>query len=281
MRTLGAGIYWAIGQEQFVCTDLYEIDVGGVTYYLTSCDRDLTGIAPADVETYTATNIDRERIRASDGLQVDDLDVSIAHDLTAALGSKTWVDLALDGDLDEAPVRVYRAYLNPSGWSVVGCYLRFQGVVSTADPGSTTLRIVSVVSSDDFSRPFPSFTYEQFCIWNFAGPGCEWVGTVDFTVTADVTSTNEILAIDTLPGGITDLVQFLSGTVTSGGIMRTIIASEDVGALYHFTVSPAFPVAVTGSVTLSLGCRKWAATCETSYDNLTHYMGAPIAPAGN
>lgn len=280
MRDLPTPLLALLESDHFVCADLYEFDLGATTYYLTSCDRDLTGIAPAAVETYTATNIDRERIRASDGLQVDDLDISIAHDLSAALGSKTWVDLALDGDLDDAPIRVYRAYLRTSDWSMVGCYLRFQGFVSTADPGSTTLRLVSVVSTDDFERPFPSFTYEQFCIWNFAGPGCEWVGTVDFTVTADATSTNEMLAIDALPGGITDLIQFLNGTVTSGGIMRTIISSAAGGVGYQFTVSPAFPAVVTGSVTLSLGCRKWASTCETSYDNLTHYMGAPIAPAG-
>jgi hypothetical protein len=280
LRELDTPLLVALEADHVVCADLYEFDVGATTYRFTSCDRDLTGIAPADVETYTAINIDRERIRTSDGLEVDDFEIAISHDSTAVIGGKTWVNASLDGDLDEAPVRVYRAYLRTSDWSVIGCYLRFQGVVSTPDPGSTTLRIVAVVSTDNFARAFPTLTYEMWCIWSLGGPGCDTAVTLDYTTAGNSHSTSGFLYIDALPGGVAAKEWFVGGVVTFNGHSRTIltVASDALG--YKFVVSPAFLETLAGAtpVTIRRGCTKSAASCHIYFDNLTHHLGAPYAP---
>jgi hypothetical protein len=282
VRILTTPLLALLSTEQFVCADLYEITLGATTYYLTSCDRDLVGIAPASVETYVSTHIDRERIRASSGLEVDDLEVQIAHDLTAALGSKSWGALAMDGDLDEAPLRVFRAYLQPSDWSVVGCYSRFEGVISTADPGSTTLRIVAKVNAADFGLPFPGITWEEKCIWNLTEPGCDYAGTVaSYTVTPETVSTSTLLVMAALPGA-EPITAFAGGTITRGAEVRTVVSSGIAVIGYWCQADPAFSSALGGGgdVVLAMGCSKLAADCETAFANLDHFMGAPLAPWG-
>lgn len=280
MRALPGALTTLLESNTFTCADLYEFDVGGTTYRLTSCDRNLTGVSPAAAATYTAANLDCDRIRSSDGLQVDDLEITVAHVGTEGLGGTAWYRLALDGELDEAPVRVYRAYLDRSDWSVVGCYLRFAGVISDLDPGSTSMRIVVAVSANEFGRTFPAVTYEKNCVWNFAGTGCEYAGTVGYDVTVGSSSTAALLQIDALPGGITNPGRFFMGTVVAGGFTRTI--TDVPGAVtYGFTVTPPFPTAlVIGStVSIRLGCNKTAVICNDWHSNLVHFMGAPLAPA--
>jgi hypothetical protein len=288
VRSLPAALASYLQGNDYLCADLFEFDVGGTTYRLTNSDRDLVGVAPAS-GTYTAANIDRERIRSSDGLQVDDLELVVATG--EELLGKSWFRLVMDGDLDEAPVRVYRAYLNKVSLGVVGCYLRFSGVVLKLEPGSTTTRLVVAVSANEFGRPFPAVSYESECVWNFAGPGCDYSGAVEFTATVGAESTATILQIDAMPGGAPAIYKFWKGTVTSGDFTRTTTSAEaagggsDVGADittgYGFRVSPAFPAPlVAGStVTIRAGCGKTAALCNDWWSNLVNFMGAPVAPA--
>lgn len=281
MRTLSTALATYLEGNAYLCADLFEFDVGGSTYRLTNASQNLTGVSPAAASTYTAANIDRERIRSADGLQVDDLEISVAHGGTEGLGAKTWVRLALDGDLDEAPARAYRAYLAKTTHAVIGCYLRFAGVVAQVEPGSTSMRIVIAVSTNRFGASFPAVTYEQLCVWNLGGTGCDFAGTLDYSVTAGGDSTSTLFHIESLPGGVSGPEKFFMGTVTSAGFVRTItnITNQSVG--YGLVVSPAFPSAiVVGSTGVArLGCNKTAGVCDGWHNNLVNFMGAPVAPA--
>ena len=290
MRALPAGITFAIGQEQFACADLYEFDVGGLTYRFTNCDVDLTGIAPAEVETYTSMNIDRERIRAASGLEVDDLSVEVAHDSTTMLGIETWAAVARGTTLDEAPFRVYRAYLNPSNWTVAGCYLRFSGYVSSTDTGSTTIRIVAVVSADSFGLAFPGVTYEQRCVWDLGGRGCEYAaGTGNtYSVTGNINSSARQLTIDEpLPGGEA-LETFRHGTIEHNAVTKEIIAVwkwqyYGVGTIYYtFDVASAFAATMNGAtVDLTSKAISYTVTPESSSTSSRMELTTPPEAAGN
>jgi len=295
MRVLPPALRTAISQGKLVCADLFQIDATGTTYYFTNCDRDL--VLPEFAEpVYISMDISRGRIRASDGLEIDDFEIEIAHGGGGDLAGYTWVAAALADVLDEAPVRVYRAVLEPSDWSVIGAYLRFSGVVTDVEPGSSIMRLVVSASGNGFSRAFPNATYEKTCVWAFGGPGCDFPSTIDFTVTAGAESTVKVLHIATLPGGLTGAHLFLAGFVTVGSESRTIIdaaaagAGTGVGTMvstgYGFLLSPSFAVAIpdTATVGLSRGCIKTAAVCAPTgvggwLDNLDHFMGAPVAPA--
>ena len=289
MRSFETALEAHLARNAFVCADLYEFDIGGTTYRFTSCDRDLTGVAPADAETYTSGVFERSRIRASDGLQVDDLDLTLSHG-GGSVGGTAWVARALAGDLDEAPARLYRAYLNPSDFSMVGCYLRFEGVTSQIQPGSTTMRLVVAVSANQFARPFPALTYEETCIWTLGGPGCDYAGTLEYNVTVGDESGLGWLHIESLPTGVTDSYEFAMGTITVAGVKRSIVFMWDypdpgpsgmvITSGFGFQVSPAWdtvPVAASTAV-MRRGCNRYASTCDSFYDNLTHHMGVRYPP---
>ena len=289
MRSFTAGLEAHLARNVFVCADLYEFDVAGATYYFTSHNSNLTGVAPASVETYTAAVIERSRIRGADGLQVDDLDITLAHG-GGSLGGTTWVRRALDGDLDEAPVRVYRAFLNPSDFSMVGAYSRFAGVISQIDLASTSIRMVVAVSANQFALPFPTLTWEKTCIWTLGEPGCDYAGTMEYTVTIGAQSGLGWLHIDALPTGVTDVLEFLMGTVTVAGIRRSVANAwpytDDgpdgivITSGFGIQVTPAWTaVPVSGqSAIVRRGCTRYANACEIVYDNLTHHQGVRYPP---
>lgn len=292
MRALSAALSTHLERNAFLCADLFEFDVGGTTYRFTNASANLTGVSPAAAATYTAANIDRERIRTADGLQVDELEIAVCGS-AELLGSKSWARTALDGDLDEAPVRVYRAYLDPTTKAAIGCYLRFSGVASTIDPGSTSVRIVVVVSANAFKGPFPSLAWSETCLWTLGGPGCDYVGTIDYNVTVGSQSGANWLHIAALPAGVAAAYEFAMGTITVAGVTRSIQNMWDypddppfpemvIGSGFGFWVSPAWdavPVAGTTAV-MRRGCMRFPNACETFYSNLTHHMGVRYPPAG-
>ena len=289
MRSLTAALASYLQGNEYLCVDLFEIDVGGVTYYLTNASQSVTGIAPATATAYTAANIDRDRVRASDGLQVDDLDVTVAHVGTEGLGALTWVELALSGALDHAPIRVYRGYLRPASLTLVGCYLRFAGLVTIADPGSTTIRLQAAVSADGFGSPVPGVAWQSKCIWTLGDLGCGWVGTIPYDVTIGAESRVNWFHIETMPGGLAP-ADFVGGTITVAGVARTVYyagAAGDPFPIPHVDTGFVFVVVpgwlslsqfVGDTATMRRGCDAAAATCDTIYSNLARYMGAPHAP---
>jgi hypothetical protein len=292
VRSFSTALEAHLARNAFICADLYEFDIGGTTYRLTSCDRNLTGVAPANASTYTAAVIERSRVRSSDGLQVDDLDITVMHG-GGSIGGVPWVTRALAGDIDGASVRMYRAFLLPADFSMVGCYLRFAGVVGPTEPGSTTMRVIVAVSADDFATPFPSLDWAETCIWTLGGPGCDYAGTLDYNVTVGDESGPGWLHIETLPGGgALAQTAFGAGTITSAGVTRTIgpmwaypdpapYNGMTITSGYGFTVSPAWDVAPVAASTavMRLGCTHYANYCDIFYSNLTHHQGVRFPPA--
>lgn len=292
MRTLSTPLASRLRKSALLRADLFEFDVGGTTYRFTNASLNLTGVSPAAAATYAPANIDRDRIRSSDGLQVDDLELTISGG-TDLLGSKTWTRSALDLDLDGAPVRVFRAYLNPGAFTVSGCYLRFAGVVSQVEVGSTSLRLVVAVSANEFARPFPSLTYEESCIWNLGDAGCAWPGTVAYNVTIGADSGGDWLHIAALPDGITSSSEFHMGTVEVAGQVSSVQLAWDypdpppdprmvINSGFGIWVAPEWRALQVGATAVvRRGCSHSPSVCDGTYSNLEHYMGAPLAYTGS
>lgn len=290
MRTKTGTLDTHLATGLYELADLYEIDVWGTTYRLTSCDRNITGIAPASTAVYSSTGamFQRDRVRQSDGLQVDDLELVLAHGGTATLGSKTWVKAALDGDLDGAPFRLYRAYLDKTTFAMIGGTLLFSGRVAVAEPSSTEARIVVSVPSKTFNSRFPATVLQPNCVWALGDAGCGYAGTLSASLTVASGSTSTVVRFASLPGGF-PIAQFLNGLLTVGTDRRAITAVAAAGdgsswappSGYAFRVFPPLPAAsVTAGTTGTAyrSCPKTVAACLGTFNNLARFLGAPYAP---
>ena len=277
------------GSRAFVVADLFEFTVAATTYYFTNYDVDLTGVAPATVTTYTAGSIvlPRIRVRQSSGLQVDDLEITVGHGGTATLGGKTWVRRALDGDLDGAMFKTFRAFITPPS-TVTGAVLLFSGEVASLEPASTSIRLVANVPTGRFNTRFPTMTVQPNCVWDLGSTGCGWGGTLDNPVTLAAGSTDAVLQITTLPTGSTGspYLFFQGGAMLGSGYRRSIIDTGGSFGAYTFTVSPPFPagtvaplIGVANACSLRRGCNKTIGVCDAWYSNSVHFLGAPQAPS--
>ncbi|MEI6226317.1 MAG: DUF2163 domain-containing protein [Deltaproteobacteria bacterium] len=274
------------GNRAFMAADLFEFTVAGTTYYRTNFDRDLTGVAPATVTTYTSSGavLPRVRLRQTAGLSVDDLELDVGHGGTATLGAKTWVRRALDGDLDKAPLRLFRAFLDPTTFAVVGTVLLFDGQISDMEPGAAEMRLVATVSTKEFNASFPKVLVEPNCIWDLGSTDCGFAGTLNYTATLTAGSTASLLNVATVPGGLAGAYLFFQGAAQVAGLWRLISNAGDTPTP-NFTVSPPFPAGVVegligsaGALTVRRGCAKTPGWCATYFSNIAHYLGAPNAP---
>lgn len=295
MRTLSAELAAHLAGNAFLLADLYEIEIGGTTHRITSLDRDVTGVEPASAATYSSGQmLSRDRVRQSSGLAVDDLQITIAHGGQGAIGGKSWVRRALDGDLDAAPVRLYRAYLNPTTYAVVGCVALFAGEISDVEPGSTELRLVVASPASRFEERFPKLVVQPSCIWDFGSSECGYAGTLDFAATLATGSTSTVLKIADLPAGLPGsspgVHQFAFGAAFLGGLRRSI--TTDVAAVtggYTLRVTPPFPagtaealIGTTDALSLRLGCNKTPGVCDSAawgYQRITSILAVPYGPA--
>ncbi len=274
------------GGRSFVATDLFEFTVSGTTYYLTNFDRNLTGVVPATVGTYSAAGaiLPRVRLRQSAGFEVDDLELLVGHGGSTTLGAKTWLRRAFDGDLDAAPVKVFRAFLNPSTFAVVGAFLLFDGKIQDLEPGASEMRLVVSVPTKQFDEKFPKLQVQPNCIWDLGSVDCGWAGTLDYTATIAAGSTASVIYVSAVPGGL-DASKFMQGAAQVGGHWRAI-TNTGIDPSPNFVMSPPFPpgvvealIGTAGALTVRLGCTKQYGVCGEYFDNIAHYLGAPEAPS--
>ena len=292
MRTLSGALTTHLAGSVFVLADLFEFVVGGTTYYRTNFDVDLTANG-TDGASHTWSSsgavLPRVRMRSSAGLEVDDLEISVGHGGTGTIGSKTWTRAALDGDLDGATVRLFRAYVNPTTSAVIGTVSMFVGEVSDLEPGSTSLRLVASVPSKRFGARFPALLVEPNCVHDLGSVGCAWAGTLDHATTLIAGSTSGLVKIAALPAGADGGSHlFVQGSATVAGYRRSITTASNVPGEFAFYVSPPFPAGVVegligsaGALTIRRGCLHTPGWCSTYFSNLAHFLGAPMAPPGS
>lgn len=270
-------------QKQLNIAEIYYFTLtDGSILACTSYDTDLV----VDAVTYYAVGIKREVIRYQANLEVDRVGINMAITGMMIGGVEQNMPFLLRSNMFRNARVIIRA-VDPTQIGVVAAYTLWDGYV-TGDigynAGVLSLKCGSIL--DRLSDKFPKVLYTEFCqhrLYSKARTGanytlCElteasWKDTGTFTLAGSTVwqIVSTMFAYTTRAEGYFDQGKFYSGSYSSS------IRYHGDGYVLLLSPLPALP---TNGATIyaSPGCDRTSATCNTKFNNLTHFFGFEFIP---
>lgn len=288
---------WLDNHNIYLIAQCYTITIQSPTvqtFYLTSCDIDITypdinGVPRTflhcrDNESFPI--IKRGDFTVMKGTEASEMELTLLCGANARIpGVEIPIPLfCLNGGFDGATVLLEWAYMGQSGWgteNVIGAVPMFSGKVSEATPSSTqvSLKVFSEVELLNATQ-IPKHIFEVQC-QNVLGDANCGVDVPALTETSQVYGTPtqfQFMSTLTKPNGYFNMgiVTFTTGNLTGVKIAcRTYTQSNGVVVLA--TPAPETPH-VGDQFTITPGCDKQCATCQAKFNNKHRYRGYPYIP---
>jgi uncharacterized phage protein (TIGR02218 family) len=269
--------------RQFFRADLVTLTlVDGTVIRYTSADVSLLWGG----HQFLSFRMNREKIKASLGLSVDQLAMTLLPSATDTLAGVPYIQAIYLGALDGATILLEKAYLSdwgdprvPLSANVVGVLHGFEGSVSDLTASTTEVQLTVKSALELLNMDMPRELYQSTCLHIVYDAGCT-LSRAAFTVTGAVTGS------PSLNGFHTGLSQadgyFDQGVIalTSGaasGSRRTV--KSYAGGTFNFVLPlPALP-SVGDTFLVYPGCDRTQATCSGKFGNIAHFKGYPYIPA--
>lgn len=155
--------------------DLYTFTlVSGQVVRITSADINVTweGNTWLSKTRAAVPIVERGDIAFDLGLSVDQLELTMYHDLDTTISGMTWPMALRVGLLDAAEVDYVRAVGHFGSGEVAGVIPRFAGKIGPTDPGRTmsTLTVDSHIA--DLQAPVPRNVFQPSCSKTIYSPSC-------------------------------------------------------------------------------------------------------------
>lgn len=266
------------GQE-FQRADLYTITLsGGTIFRFTSWDATLT--LNSNVFIAGSLLFKRSKVKASIGMQVDDLQVDIFAGPGDSLIAVPFLQAAASGQLDQATVKLEYVLMKTAGDVSLGTVVQFIGTVSDVQVGRTKCSITVKSQLELLNVKMPRTLFQPACWHTLYDTGCTLNrNTFKVSTTASSGSTTSTINSSGLAQatGYFDLgsIKFTSGV--NSGLSRSV-KSYTVGVV---NVMPPFPTAPANGDAFDIfpGCDKLQTTCLNKFNNLLNFGGQPYVPA--
>jgi uncharacterized phage protein (TIGR02218 family) len=277
MKTTNVTLDAALALNVHKLADLYTIEFREGTVRWTSADLNVTdGVNTWLAAGATVPLISRGNSKASAGLSVDSLEVTIAPG-ASTLGGLSLKLAAIQGSFDNVRVLVERAYMSTWGTAANLKVVVFDGLVVDVAPGSTEI-VLSVKSAlNKLNEQIPKRLIQPQCPYRVFDTQCgltaaTWTDSAK-TVAAGTTASVIQLNASSTTANVGGYVRVTSGTLN--GTYRTIKAVAGAAVTLNMPL-PSIPA--TG-VTLSIvkGCDKTRVACR-AFSNIQNYGGYPDAP---
>lgn len=253
-----------------IIAELYTITlVDGTTLYYTTADTDLT--YRGDLYLSRGIAIERDTIRSSVGVEVDDVMITLYPMPTTLIQGVTLPIFVNNGGFDGAFIKIERAR---QAYTV---HL-FEGMVTDAQADRTKVNLTVSASTVLLNIQMPRNLYNPSCIHTLFDGGCGLAKSAfDFPSTAASGSLkNKILCGLTQDNGYFDLGTLLFTSGENTGISSTIKVYE-TGV---FTLAyPLLRVPAIGDTFIAYpGCDGTQASCKDKFNNFLKYRGFPFMP---
>lgn len=268
---------WLAGTDECLRFDLMTLTTRtGAVLRWTNAD---IGIRLPDGREFQPAVYERERLRCSADLQVDEMQLTLHVDSLDTIAGVPTLHFARRGGLDFALVQLEWAFYDTER-TLRGYALRFEGRAGPADTGlgKVDLSVRSLMSA--LSRMVPAEIYQPGCRNSIYDAQCgldpaahSVAGVVTALDPARLAFFNSSLVA---PAGAFDLgaVTFQSGALA--GESRTVRAYAG-GAVLTVLPWPVLP-AVGDAFTIRPGCDRTKARCG-QLGNLHRFRGEPHVPA--
>lgn len=262
---------------QFVMADLYTFTlVGGSTLRYSSAPTALV----ANGFTYSlGPKFERSKTKTVIGTQVDELDIRIYPEPTDLIGATPWLQAAWQGQLDNALLRLERAFMPTYGDTGPGTVVLFAGRISDIDCSRTGIDMKCRSHLELLNIQMPRRLWQSSCTHVFGDAMCQFNRLSMQTTFACLAGSTEVqIASDVIP---TPQGLYLQGTIIglsgmNAGYRRSISAMSN-GIV---TVKLAFlsPPSTGDQFQLLPGCDRTIATCANVFNNAVHFGGFPYVP---
>ena len=285
MRTASGALTALInaGQQEWVRADLFTFTdaAGSVLGRYTGADSDLT----VGGHTFSAAGpvIKRGRVKTVVGVQVDEMDISLAASSAMLLNGVPWLSALRAGLLDGGRVLLERFLSDAWSNTAVGAVTWFGGLVSSIQIGrmSATIKVKSDLAL--LNTQMPREIFQPSCLNTLYDSKC---GLTRATYTSASLSVNSGSTALTLAAALASTdgdydrgyVAFTSGA--NAGVARTIKSSTCSTGVTTFVLARPLPFtpAIADAFTATKGCDRTQATCTSKFSNLVNFRGFPYVP---
>lgn len=270
-------------RDSFLRPDLLTVQPRGkAPLRWTSADR--TILTPDGRLFKPGPGITRSKIRQAAGIQVSDMDITLAVDDSVVIGGLTALAYAERGGFDGARVTLEWAYFDNDG-VFKGLQRKFGGMTG---PAQLELGQIEFKVRGDTARlnaMVPREVYQPACL-NQVYDGLCGLDVEDWRVTGVVTSVGTgragMMAFTAAgisePAGYFDLgaIEFRDGPLE--GVLRTVKQHAAGGVISVAMAWPALPEVGDTFVAVP-GCNRTEARCINTFNNRLRFRGTPYVPA--
>jgi len=233
----------------------------------------------------------RSKVATRIGVQPTELDIEILAGAADQIGTVSFADAVRLGLFDGATVELDRLFAPPPDSNVtadahgaldtsLGAIVWFHGRVADCDAGRSTIRIkVKSLMNLLAIQQMPRRLYQAACTHVFGDAMCGFDRTsLAQTATALSGSTQSEIhtALAPSPAALFDQGTMLSLTGQNTGLTRTI--RQMIGGVAYQLRAWLYPVTIGDTFRFLPGCDHTTATCQNTFDNLSHYGGFPYIP---
>jgi hypothetical protein len=273
------------GNNQLVMVDLYTITTpGGLTLRWTN--------APLAVTVNSVTwspgpLIRRGRTRIFVGIEVDTLDLTLSAPASVTVSGVPLMQFLANRGLDDARFTLERGFAGSVGAAIVGTLPLFIGRIAQVR-AVTRMEARLTVNSDTelLDVKVPRNVYQPPCLNTLYDAACgvsRAANTVSSTAQSVTDAARMYFTHNLAAAAATydlGVVIFTSGANT--GISRTVRSYETVAGSgrNRITLMGPLPAAVSigDAYTVSKGCDRQQATCNTKFANQGLFRGTPYVP---
>lgn len=279
MRPASAKLITLLDADQFVMADLYTITtVQGDVFRYTNYDFDLA--IAGQIYSSSGPIINRDRVRLSLGIEVDNLSISID-----CIDDNKWngvnvVQAFHNGQLDGARFKLERIFMDvnmPTDTSA-GAIKLFEGRIIEPDLDRNSIQASVASDLDELNVQMPRNLYQPSCINTLFDSACSLLRQnfmVQTTIEAGSNTARILCQVNQPQGWFTQgVIEFLDGG--NAGLKRTIRLHES-GAL--LLTLPLLETPQAGQrIQVYPGCDKRLETCQNRFNNFAQFRGAPFIP---
>ena len=263
--------------DHFIMADLYTITlVGGSVLRYSAAP---TALSANGYIFALGPRFERSKTKVVIGTQVDELEVKIYSEPADLIGDLSFLQAAWQGQLDGALLQLERTFMATYGDTSPGTVVLFAGRISDIDCTRTGIDLKCRSHLELLNIQMPRRLWQASCTHTFGDAMCQFDRSAfQATFSAGPGSTQVQIATSLTPMPANLYVQGTIAGLTGGnaGASRAIANMGD-GWVY-LKLAFLSPVIVGDQFQLLPGCDRTLATCNTVFNNASHFGGFPYVP---
>ena len=263
--------------DHFIMADLYTITlVSGLVLRYSAAP---TALSANGYVFVLGPKFERSKTKVVIGTQVDELEVKIHPEPTDLIGDVSFLQATWQGQLDGALLQLERTFMATYGDTSPGTVVLFAGRISDIDCTRTGIDLKCRSHLELLNIQMPRRLWQASCTHTFGDAMCQFDRSAfQATFSAGPGSTQVQIATSLTPMPANLYVQGTIAGLTGGnaGASRAIANMGD-GWVY-LKLAFLSPVIVGDQFQLLPGCDRTLATCNTVFNNASHFGGFPYVP---